>query len=169
METLQYSIDITKLTNIQNKQTIENNIKEEEFKREGIKNKKALLKYVLPFVHSVYELHNHKCYKHSEYFNRQKGLLGYGKIDIEKELDYIINTDFHMYWHHNFQSFTFCNRTINQKGKLSIWLNKREGCHKSTPNLEYSMTSFFGTYSESIEEELERIAKYCSQYTAEWK
>lgn len=168
MEILHYSINIDKLKNIQKQQTIQNSVEEENIKLQGTKNKKRLLKYVLPFVHSILELHNNKCKLANYSTTGRDGLLGYSKVDIQKELEHIVNTDNHLTWQNNYQTFTFINRTVNNTRNLKIWLNSRDGCHKSTPNLEYSMGSYFHVYGKSIENELESIAKLCSRFTDNW-
>lgn len=166
MEILYYSINIDKLKTIQEQQTTQNREEKRIKEEQGLLNKKRLLKYVLPFVHSVFELHNNKCNLDYNTSTGKRGLLKINKIDIQKELDFIINTDLHLIWSNNYQTFTFLDE-INGKN-IKIWLNSRDGCHVSTPNLEYSMTSHFDTYGKSIEDELEKIAKFCSRYTDSW-
>ncbi len=170
MDILHYTIDIKNLLKVQDQQSQINDFKEREKEREGFENKKRLLKYVLPFMHGVYALHNNKCNRCRVYkttFNPEgvNGLLGNDKVDIDEKLDYIVNTDSHHVWKNNYQTFT---TKIGGKD-ITIWLNSREGAHKATPRLEYSMTGlWFDVYGNSIEDVLNEIAKYCAKYTEEW-
>ena len=168
MEILHYSVNIEKLKNIQKAQAEKDDADKIELDLQGQENKKRLLKYALPFVHSVLELHNNKCNLSNSSTTGRDGLLGYSKENVDRYLDYIVNTDSHLVWKNNYQVFTFVNKTINGKRDITIWLNSREGSHRATPNLEYSMTSHFDVYGISIEDELEKIAKLCSIYKDNW-
>ena len=166
MRTLAYSVNLEKLFNIQDEQLNENNVEKNKIKFKGIRNKERLLKIVLPFVHSVYALHNRKCKLVNGTSTGCRGLLGINKVDIDKEIDFIVNTDCHLIWSDNYSTFTF---KIGSR-EMKIWLNDREGgCYKSTPHLEYSMTSINSIYGSSIEDELVEIAKRCAIYTDDWK
>jgi hypothetical protein len=85
-------------------------------------------------------------------------------VQKNKELDYIVKSDFHLIWLDNYQAF----KTKIQNKEIKIWLNSRGGAYKSTPHLEYSMTGFKDVYGDSIEEVLNDIARYCARYTDEW-
>jgi IS4 transposase len=63
MDILHYTVDIKHLLQVQDQQTQINDLKERKTERQGIENKKRLLKYVLPFMHGVYALHNNMCKK----------------------------------------------------------------------------------------------------------
>ena len=164
MDILHYTVDIKHLLQVQDQQTQINDFKEREKERQGIENKKRLLKYVLPFMHGVYALHNNKCKKTRDSSTGSEGLLGLSKKDIDKELNHIVKSDFHLMWLNNYQTF----KTKIQNKEIMIWLNSRGGAHKSTPHLEYSMTGFKDVYGDSIEGVLNDIARYCARYTDEW-
>ena len=158
MKTIAYSVNVEELFNTQDDQLASNVAEENRKVAIGIANKTRLLKIVLPYVHSVYALHNRKCKRTMSSSTGCKGLLGIDKVDIEKKIDYIVNT--------NFSTFKFDIGEI----RIMIWLNDREGgCHRSTPHLDYSMTSINKTYGTSIKDELIAIAQLCSKYTDEWK
>tara|TARA_R100000951_G_C2639884_1_gene180574 strand:- start:333 stop:857 length:525 start_codon:yes stop_codon:yes gene_type:complete len=174
MDILHYTIDIKNLLKVQDQQTEINDLAKEQRTNNGIANKKLLLKYVLPFMHGLYAIHNNKCTKTCDSSSGSRGLLGLDKEDIEKNLDYIVNTDSHHTWEDNFSVFKY--RFIGSSREIKIWLN-RSVCGKSkythTPKLEYSMTGFdyrFGAcpYGDSVEEVLNDIARYCARYTDEW-
>ncbi len=166
MKTIAYSVNVEELFNTQDDQLASNVAEENRKVAIGKANKTRLLKIVLPYVHSVYALHNRKCKRTMTSSTGCKGLLGLNKVDIEKKIDYIVNTDSHFVWGHNFGTFKF---DIGES-RIMIWLNDREGgCHRSTPHLDYSMTSINKTYGTSIKDELIAIAQLCSKYTDEWK
>lgn len=166
MKTLAYSVNVEELFNTQDDQLASNVAEENRKVAIGKANKTRLLKIVLPYVHSVYALHNRKCKRSMTSSTGCKGLLGLNKVDIEKKIDYIVNTDSHFVWGHNFGTFKF---DIGES-RIMIWLNDREGgCHKSTPHLDYSMTSINKVYGTSIKDELIAIAQLCSKYTDDWK
>ena len=166
MKTIAYSVNVEELFNTQDDQLASNVAEENRKVAIGKANKTRLLKIVLPYVHSVYALHNRKCKRSMTSSTGCKGLLGLNKVDIEKKIDYIVNTDSHFVWGHNFGTFKF---DIGES-RIMIWLNDREGgCHKSTPHLDYSMTSINKVYGTSIKDELIAIAQLCSKYTDEWK
>ena len=169
MNTLYYTVDIKNLLNIQEDETEKNN-KEKEIERlKGIENKKELLKIILPLAHGIMSLHNNKCNIDMSSTTGVNGLLGLRKIKIQKQLDYIINTDSNYVWTDNYQHFTF-NEGASVI-KLSVWLNKKPNAHIHTNNLNYSMTLpkiLKGVYGKSVENTLEQIAKYCSKYTDQW-
>lgn len=168
-EIIHYAINLDKLIKIKNDKADKDKAEKERFYREGIENKKRLLKFVLPYVHSVFELHNHKCLKTSTAIGGKIGLLGCNKINVQERIDYIVNTENNHVWSNNFQTFTFINNEINNR-EIKIWLNSREGSFKATPNLEYSLLSVEANlvYGESIEKELEKIAELCSVFTENW-
>ena len=165
MKTLAYSVNVEELFNTQDDQLASNVAKENRKVAIGIANKTRLLKIVLPYVHSVYALHNRKCNRTMTSSTGCTGLLGINKVNIEKEIDFIVNTDSHFVWSDNFATFKFDIGGHN----IKIWLNDRNGCHKSTPHFDYSMTSINKVYGTSIKDELMTIAKLCSKYTDEWK
>jgi hypothetical protein len=165
MKTLAYSVNVEELFNTQDDQYATNVAKENRKVAIGIANKTRLLKIVLPYVHSVYALHNRKCNRTMTSSTGCTGLLGINKVNIEKEIDFIVNTDSHFVWSHNFATFKFDIGGHN----IMIWLNDRNGCHNSTPHLDYSMTAINKVYGTSIKDELMTIAKLCSKYTDEWK
>ena len=166
MKTIAYSVNVEELFNTQDDQLASNVAEENRKVAIGKANKTRLLKIVLPYVHSVYALHNRKCKRTMTSSTGCKGLLGLDKVDIEKKIDFIVNTDSHFVWGHNFGTFKF---DIGES-RIMIWLNDREGgCHRSTPHLDYSMTSINKTYGTSIKDELIAIAQLCSKYTDEWK
>ena len=166
MKTIAYSVNVEELFNTQDDQLASNVAEENRKVAIGKANKTRLLKIVLPYVHSVYALHNRKCNRTMTSSTGCKGLLGLNKVDIEKKIDYIVNTDSHFVWGHNFGTFKF---DIGES-RIMIWLNDREGgCHKSTPHLDYSMTSINKVYGTSIKDELIAIAQLCSKYTDDWK
>lgn len=167
MKTLAYHVDITALFNAQDseKRNLDSKAKREQ--EEGAINKERLLKIVLPYLHGVMALHNRKCTLTRDSTTGCIGLLGLNKVDIQKEIDYIVNTDSHHVWQDNFQTFTFDGFSGNRK--IKIWLNSRIGSYKYTPRLEYSMTSVNSTYGTSIEHELIEVAKLCAKYTDDWK
>ena len=166
MKTIAYSVNVEELFNTQDDQLASNVAEENRKVAIGKANKTRLLKIVLPYVHSVYALHNRKCKRTMTSSTGCKGLLGLDKVDIEKKIDYIVNTDSHFVWGHNFGTFKF---DIGES-RIMIWLNDREGgCHKSTPHLDYSMTSINKVYGTSIKDELIAIAQLCSKYTDDWK
>jgi hypothetical protein len=169
-EIIHYAINLDKLIKIKNDKADKDKAEEGRFHREGMKNKKRLLKFVLPYVHSVFELHNHKCLKTSTAIGGRVGLLGHNKINVQEKIDYIVNTDSRHVWSNNFQTFTFINNEINMKQVVKIWLNSREGAFKATPHLEYSLLSVDANlvYGESIEKELEKIAELCAVFTEDW-
>ena len=166
MKTIAYSVNVEELFNTQDDQLASNVAEENRKVAIGKANKTRLLKIVLPYVHSVYALHNRKCNRTMTSSTGCKGLLGLNKVNIEKKIDFIVNTDSHFVWGHNFGTFKF---DIGES-RIMIWLNDREGgCHKSTPHLDYSMTSINKVYGTSIKDELIAIAQLCSKYTDDWK
>ena len=165
MKTLAYSVNVEELFNTQDDQLASNVAEKNRKVAIGKANKTRLLKIVLPYVHSVYALHNRKCKHATDTSTGCKGLLGISKVNIENKIDYIVNTDSCYVWSDNFATFKF----KNGRNDIKIWLNDRNGCHKSTPHLDYSMTSISSTYGTSIKDELMTIAKLCSKYTDEWK
>jgi hypothetical protein len=166
MKTIAYSVNVEELFNTQDDQLASNVAEENRKVAIGKANKTRLLKIVLPYVHSVYALHNRKCKRSMSSSTGCKGLLGLNKVNIEKKIDYIVNTDSHFVWSHNFATFKFDIGGHN----IMIWLNDREGgCYKSTPHLDYSMTSINKVYGTSIKDELIAIAQLCSKYTDDWK
>jgi len=166
MKTLAYQVNLTALFNAQDceKRHIDSETKLKQ--EEGAINKERLLKIVLPFIHGVMALHNRNCIKTNTSSTGCNGLLGYSKVNIEERIDFYVNTDKDIIWSDNYQTFTY--RDISGK-KIMIWLNSRGGSFQATPKLEYSLTSMFGGYGESIEDELIKIAKFCARYTDNWE
>ena len=171
MKVLAYSVNLEKLFNAQDAQLSRNEEKQRLKIKRGAENRERLLKIVLPFVHGVLALHNRKCSYDWNYSTGCDGLLGISKADIQRKIDHIVNTDHHLTWQGNFDTFVF---KVGNK-KIKIWLNDREGgAHRSGAsrylNLPYSMTSFGSdSYGTSVENELLLIAKYCSIFKDEWK
>lgn len=166
MEILQYQLDITSLLNKQDESTKTKKLDDLLYENQGKENKLKMLKYALPYVHGVLALHNHKCDKSKGRFGGEYiGLQGYGKRDIQKELDYIANRS-ELNWRDNYATFEY--KVYGRK--VIIWLNKH-GKHIQTPNLPYSMTSFVeGNYGDSIESELEAIATFCgTKFMDDWE
>jgi hypothetical protein len=166
MKTLAYHVDITALFNAQDCEKMHIDSETKRKQEEGAINKERLLKIVLPFLHGVMALHNRKCIKSNRSSTGCDGLLGYSKVNIEEKIDFYVNTEKDIIWHDNYQSFTYHGFPSKE---IKIWLNSRKGCYQATPHLEYSMTSLFNTYAESIEDELFRIAKMCARYTDDWE
>ena len=128
MDILHYTIDIKNLLKVQDQQTEINDLAKEQRTNNGIANKKRLLKYVLPFMHGLYAIHNNKCKKTWISSTGSRGLLGLSKEDIEAKLDFIVNTDSHHTWEDNFSVFKY--RLIGCNKEIKIWLN-RSVCGKS--------------------------------------
>tara|TARA_R110000796_G_scaffold88545_11_gene190506 strand:- start:15691 stop:16203 length:513 start_codon:yes stop_codon:yes gene_type:complete len=170
MKTLAYTVDIESLFTTQDNQKESNDKDKQVIDEQGQRNKTALLKIVLPYIHSVYALHNRKCTRTMNTSTGCTGLLGLNPVDIDKKIDWIVNTDYHGVWSENYNTFIF----TDMLGKnIKIWLNK-EGKHVHTPKLGYSMTSFgseIGSkiYGEGVQAELELIAKHCAKYKDDWK
>jgi hypothetical protein len=174
MNILHYTVDLKYLFDIQDEQLLVNKTaqeqKEEEFKR----NKKELLKYVLPLMHGIYALHNRKCNKTNTSTTGNNGLLGYSKVNIEDKLNFIVESDY--YFKDNGATFecNLFNHTF--RDKVQVWLNKK-GKHIHTPHLGYSMMGLTrdgsvrdgSIYAKSIEDELLKVAKECAEYTEEWR
>lgn len=162
MELLHYTVDISELLRKQEQETSRLNQLKEDDKKQGLQNKKELLKYVLPLMHGLFALHNNRCTKDTSTPAGQIGLLGQHKINIEEKLQYIVDTDATTTWSDNFQVFQF--------DYFKVWLNKKQGCYVAS-NLPYSMTSVIkgeGVYGNSVESELEKAAKYCAKFTDNW-
>ena len=165
MKTLAYTVDIEKLFNAQDSEVVRIDEAKKKFDAVGSRNKEQLLRIALPFIHGVYALHNRKCTHTSSTSTGNDGLLGLSQKNIEKEIDYIVNTDSSYVWTDNYSCITV---DVMNNRKIKIWLNSRDGCHRSTPRLDYSMTSVNKVYGTSIEDELTTIAEYCSRYKDEW-
>lgn len=167
MEILHYQLDITSLLNKQDESTKKKKLDDLLYENQGRENKLKMLKYVLPYVHGVSALHNHKCDKSEGRFDGvYRGLQGWGRLDIQKELDFIANKC-ELFWKDNFATFEY---KVYGK-KIMIWLNKDKK-YIATPNLPYSMTSFVEgkRYGDSIESELEAIATFCgTRFMDDWE
>lgn len=166
MKTIFYTVDIKDLLEVQENETklVKASKKRETLR--GEKNKLELLKFVLPFMHGLYSIHNNKCTITASSVTGYSGFLGLSKINIEEKLDFIINSP--SFWKDNFQVFEVY---LHNGRTISIWLNSRAGCYMSTPNLPYSMTTATKRetiYGFSIKDELWEIAKYCAKYTDKW-
>jgi len=166
MEIISYSIDLNTLFSIQDKETENNIIKANTIKEEGLKNKVKLLKIVLPYIHSVYALHNRKCKNENNSITGKRGLLGLDPYDIDKEINRITTTECRFTWNDNFSTFIFDSGKV----KTKIWLNDKRGAYIHNPKLDYSMTSIIEgkTYADSIQDELIEIARICSKYQDSW-
>ena len=172
MDILHYTVDIAELLRKQEQQLELLDEQAERRKEAGLENKKELLKYVLPLMHGIFALHNNKCHKTGASTSGYAGLLGYSKYNIEERLQHIVDSESSLTWSDNFQTFTFENfGGVNFK-QVKIWLNRRQGCFKATPRLPYSMAALLNTsdevYGESIESELEKLAKHCATYRDSW-
>ena len=138
--------------------------KQEEFKR----NKKELLKYVLPLMHGIYALHNRKCNKSTSSVTGDVGLLGLSKVNIEEKLNFIVESDY-LFQDNGatFKSSSHSNGHISRE--ICVWLHGK-GKHQATPHLGFSMTGLVSSvYGESVEKELLKVAKVCAIFTEEWK
>lgn len=165
MEILHYSIDLEKLFNTQDQHRKVLNQEKIDLLKFRENNKKELLKVVLPFMHSLYALHNNKYLKDWDSPSGKRGLLGPCKVDIQKGLDRIVSKG--LGWKDDNQMYEQKISNVD----IKIWLNSRPGCYKSTPNLTYSMCSTIDKsqiYAESYESELLKIARECAKYTDEW-
>jgi hypothetical protein len=173
MDILHYTVDIAELLRKQEQHSKLLDEQAEIYKGVGLENKKELLKYVLPLMHGIFALHNNKCHISSASTSGYHGLLGYSKYNIEEKLQHIVDTESSLTWSNNFQTFSFENFGGNNFKEVKIWLNKRHGCHQSTPHLPYSVKALLNTsestYGSSIESELENLAKYCAIYKDNWK
>ena len=174
MNILHYTIDLKYLFDIQDEQLIANKSAQEQREEEFKQNKKELLKYVLPLMHGIYALHNRKCNKTNTSTTGDIGLLGYSKVNIEEKLNFIVESDY--YFKDNGIKFECSLFSHTFKDKIKVWLNREEK-YIHTPHLGYSMIGiaidssiFDGTlYGESIEDELLKVAKFCAEYTEEWR
>lgn len=171
MDILHYTIDLKDLFDTQDRQLVVNKTTEDEKQEEFKRNKKELLKYVLPLMHGIYALHNRKCNKSTSSVTGEVGLLGLGKVNIEEKLNFIVESDF--YFKDNGATFD-CSVHGNAilRDNVQVWLNKK-GKYIHTPNLAYSMISLTragnSVYGMSLEDELLKVAKECAIYTEEWK
>ncbi len=167
MEQIYYTVDIANLLSQQEKATEELVAQNLKRAQEGLENKKELLKHVLPFLHGIFALHNNKCNLAGKSSTGRMGLLGLRKIDIQQELDFYVQTDSHIVWQNNFQTFKFSNG----EREVLIWLN-RPGAFVYSHHLPYSMTTFIkesgNIYGKSVEDELSKVARYCARYTDNW-
>ena len=140
---------------------------------ERISNKDRLLPYILQMVESAYTVHNMRCNNSMSSTTGKDGLFGLRRVDIQKELKYILRDDCHG-WSSDcsFFAWSFGGSGITTK----IWLNDKIGAHVSTPNLEYSMTiirkgnnNISNCYGKSIEREIENIIGIvANNYHDEW-
>lgn len=168
MKTIYYSVDVAHLLDLQKEQSLMNREREDRIKEEGRENKERLLKYVLPLMHGIFAIHNNKCIKANYSTSGRDSFLGYSKKDIEKSIEAIAESESDILWSDNFACFSY---RINERNKFKIWLHGK-GKMEYNRNMEYSMTSILPngrTYAESIEKELENIAKYCARYTDNWE
>jgi len=169
MDILHYTVDLKDLFNIQDEQLAANNTAELEEQEEFKRNKKELLKYVLPLMHGIYALHNRKCNKTNTTTTGDEGLLGNSKVNIEEKLNFIVESDYHF----KDKGATFKCAQYGQilRSEITVWL-PRPNKMNVTPHLGYTMLGLINygvTYAESIESELIKIAKECAIYTEEWK
>ena len=168
MDILHYTIDLKDLFDTQDKQSVVNKTAEDDKQEEFKRNKKELLKYVLPLMHGIYALHNRKCNKSTSSVTGDVGLLGLSKVNIEEKLNFIVESDY--YFKDNgatFKSSSHSNGYISRE--ICVWLHGK-GKHQATPHLGYSMTGLVSSvYGESVEKELLKVAKVCAIFTEEWK
>ena len=144
MKTLAYTVDIEKLFNAQDSEAVKIDDAKKKYDAVGARNKEQLLRIALPFIHGVFALHNRKCTHTSSSSTGNTGLLGLSQINIEKKIDYIVNTDSGCrIWSDNYSCISV--EVMNNR-KIRIWLNSRDGCHRSTPHLDYSITSVNQVY-----------------------
>lgn len=169
MDILHYTVDLQHLFDVQEQQLTANKTAQEKKEEEFKQNKKELLKYVLPLMHGIYALHNRKCNKTNTSSTGETGLLGLRKVNIEKKLKFIIESDYH--FKDNGSLFEYrLNFPLNNN--IQVWLNK-DNNFNATPDLAYSMATLVsgdnGVYGKSIEDELLKVARVCAIYTEEWK
>ena len=122
-------------------------------------NRIKLLPYVLQLVESLITIHNMRCTRTDATTTGKHGLFAISPINLEKKLNYVVNSDND--WSSKGDYFS----TLIGVKKIEIWLNNDDH-HISTPNLEYSMSSILSkhVYADSIEDEMEyainKLAKY---------
>ena len=116
---MKYEINLDSLFSIQDDTANKVDLKRLGKSIKGQKNKEALLKIALPFYHSVLALHNRKCSNSFDSSTGQRGLLGLSVEDINKQLLWIAETDYHGLWSYNFSQITLSLNRVNVK----IWLN----------------------------------------------
>ena len=162
METIYDTVDVKDLLRTQENQRIANEKQEQDDRSEFLKNKKKLLKIILPLVHGAVALHNNKCDRSDVFGCDFKGLLGYGKVDLDAKLEEYVNKDHH---------FSPKGDTVEINlgvGKIKVWLHTF-GKFVANSKLDYSLTSIGQyTYGNSVESELQLIAKYCAKYNDDW-
>jgi hypothetical protein len=169
MDILHYTIDLKDLFDTQDRQLVANKTAEEEKQEEFKRNKKELLKYVLPLMHGIYALHNRKCLKSSSSVTGETGMLGLHKVNIEEKLNFIVENDY--YFKDNGATFKCAQFGQVIQSEITVWL-PRHGKMNVTPHLGYTMLGLINddvTYAESIESELIKLAKKCAIFTEEWK
>lgn len=169
MDILHYTIDLKDLFDTQDKQLVVNKTAEYEKQEEFKRNKKELLKYVLPLMHGIYALHNRKCNKSTSSVTGDVGLLGLSKVNIEEKLNFIVESDF--YFKDNGATFKYAQFGKVIQSEIAVWL-PRHGKMNVTAHLGYTMRGLINddvTYAESIESELIKLAKKCAIFTEEWK
>ena len=145
MKTIPYAVklDISKMST-----DISKTLDDAEKARLALKqsNMEKLIPHVAEFVHYLVDINNQAITGGSYGGNDHVRLLGInnGKL-IHSE---IINKKIQeCYFSYDGSCWQIHN--IGSKG-FSIWLNKRQGAHVSTPYLPYSMTGYDSTYGESV-------------------
>jgi len=176
---MKYEINLDSLFQIQDEKATKVDLEKLDLRMKGQKNKEALLKIALPFYHSVLALHNRKCQQCFDCSTGQRGLLGLSVEDIDKQLNWIAETEYHGLWSYNFSQITFDLTKV----KVKIWLNNDDNSNPIfTPLHTYSIQCWdrvtkkpCDTYhkgkqfADSYEHILREIAIYCQQYRVNWK
>jgi len=177
---MKYEINLESLFQIQDEKANKVDLAKLDLKMKGKKNKEALLKIALPFYHSVLALHNRKCSNSFDSSTGQRGLLGLSVEDIEKQLLWIAETEYHGLWSYNFSQITLNLNRVNVK----IWLNNDDnGNPIFTPLLSYSIQccKTVGTkqpcdtfhkgkqFADSYNHVLREVAEACQSYRDDWK
>tara|TARA_R110000822_G_scaffold5266_6_gene22602 strand:+ start:2446 stop:2961 length:516 start_codon:yes stop_codon:yes gene_type:complete len=170
MSKLEYQvINIDNLFKVQDEEILKNLKTKQGIEELRAKNKKELLKIALPFIHGVFALHNRKC-KNEFYPNKhQSGLLSDKRIDIKKEIRFIVSTDSSEIWN---EDFTTLSVNVSSEQRVKIWLHTLGKPVHNNNLRNYSMQSvnfLKNKYGTSVEEELIEVAKNCAQFTDDWK
>lgn len=163
MKTIYYTVDLKNLLQVQETETLKNNLISHQQEKQRVENKTKLLKIVLPLIHGSIALHNNKCNNTTEYSTGKIGLLGTSKKNIEDVINFYVNDNYHF--------SPNCDTVEIELGikKIKVRLNNF-GKFVAAPHLEYSMTTCKkgGVYGSSIENELIILAKYCSRFKDNW-
>ncbi len=177
---MKYEINLESLFSIQDDTANKVDLAKLDLRMKGQKNKEALLKIALPFYHSVLALHNRKCSNYPNVSTGQKGLLGLSRVDIQKKLNWITETDYHNLWSYNYSVITLDLDDVNVK----IWLHNDANSNPIfTPLNSYSIQccKSIGTqkpcdtyhkgkqFADSFNHVLREVAEACQSYRDDWK